>query len=713
MTTSRDCGANRDRRYLLQVHWLRAALALLLTSCAGSAADNLQRTPGGLTPTAESPGTALPAPSVLLERVELRAASFTEEGLFRLGGDFESELPSNRVFVQNPGADYLPAFGPNDPLEQAAYAMYLFDALDYDRAPELRLNWNEAPIAGQAYLGLANFGQDRWNFFSANTDVVTLASLAPYIAGDGRVLVTLLLIGEETAKLASIRIGEAHPQAVLLADVTEGTAPLTVNFDASDSTTIDGTLTKFEWDFDGDGDFEQDSGDVATIQNIYPDGGTFSATVRITNSLGNTATAAIEITVAGEWLHTLASELTFSNQMSAVAPLPDGGFMTTGYSQDFFNNFKQVQTRWDRDGNLEWAMIGSEMPRFPIDCAVDSAGNVVVAGAANGVALLQKWNPAGELLWQRLISGTEVSVAFGSVCTVGEDIFVCGNFEVEFSDDPDALICRFDGNGELIWNHAYDWFRDSGVDLEPRMTDSGVDSVFALVHVTKTTAPVRLFPLYAAFQLDGDFLGDGCNFTNTQDLHATALALEHNSDNGVTRAYITCSSEDAEPALLLTAHDLVIDGLLRSAVYCRTWDALLGSQCNELLLRSDGRLVLAGGTDDHGLLITADKADGTVLGAERLISAGTESTLLGMAFANERVICVGRGYIFPASWQSESTETAGSELIWGLGAGTVPSETLTAEDDTQTFSDLEVLHIDDTERQNQSLINYRPLPGTE
>jgi hypothetical protein len=263
-----------------------------------------------------------------LDSAAARAASLSEAGLFRQGSEFASELPNSRVFVQAPGADFLPNYSAGDALDDAAYAIYQFDALDYDRTAEIRLDWSSAPLAGQTWLAVAHFPRDSWRWFSADDAVIELGNMQPYIDGSGRVLAVVLLIGEETATLASIRIGEPHPEVVLIADDTEGTAPFTVNFDASGTTTLAGTLTKFEWDFDGDGEFEQDSGTTPTIQNIYNEAGTFNASVRVTNSLDNVSTATVLISVTGEWLHTLTSELIASSQMRSVVALPDGGFMT-------------------------------------------------------------------------------------------------------------------------------------------------------------------------------------------------------------------------------------------------------------------------------------------------------------------------------------------------------------------------------------------------
>ena len=84
------------------------------------------------------------------------------------------------------------------------------------------------------------------------------------------------------------------PQAAISADVTSGAAPLTVNLDASGSSD-DGSIVKYEWDFDTDGNYDQDTGATPTVTHIYSTEGYVSTTVRVTDNTGLTATASVTI----------------------------------------------------------------------------------------------------------------------------------------------------------------------------------------------------------------------------------------------------------------------------------------------------------------------------------------------------------------------------------------------------------------------------------
>jgi hypothetical protein len=117
---------------ILKHCWGPALLGLLLAGCTAPGqrpgAGLTQAGSMGLPALAGSPASpALPAPAELASPGALIESSpsthvvaFTEGGLFRLGSQFEQSLPSNRVFIQLPGADFLPAFTPPDRLDHAA-----------------------------------------------------------------------------------------------------------------------------------------------------------------------------------------------------------------------------------------------------------------------------------------------------------------------------------------------------------------------------------------------------------------------------------------------------------------------------------------------------------------------------------------------------------------------------------------------------------------
>jgi glucose/arabinose dehydrogenase len=89
--------------------------------------------------------------------------------------------------------------------------------------------------------------------------------------------------------------GNEAPRAVLRADVTSGSAPLTVRFDALQSSDGDGDQLAYAWDLDGDGAL--DDGDAVTARFTYQQPGRVMVRLRVSDPQGSNdeATATIEV----------------------------------------------------------------------------------------------------------------------------------------------------------------------------------------------------------------------------------------------------------------------------------------------------------------------------------------------------------------------------------------------------------------------------------
>ena len=88
------------------------------------------------------------------------------------------------------------------------------------------------------------------------------------------------------------------PVAVITANPMSGQAPLTVNFSAAGSHDPDGgTITRYEWDLDGNGSFEMNTGTNPNASRTYTSVGSVSVSVRVTDDEGAQDTASVTITV--------------------------------------------------------------------------------------------------------------------------------------------------------------------------------------------------------------------------------------------------------------------------------------------------------------------------------------------------------------------------------------------------------------------------------
>ena len=132
------------------------------------------------------------------------------------------------------------------------------------------------------------------------------------------------------------------PSASLSADQTQGATPLAVLFAADVLAAPLTTIVRHEWDFDGDGYFDYDSGTENAANHTYTSPGKYIARLRATDSAGATALAGLEIT-AGQ------------PPNAHIEASPDGGEvpLTVGFEarQSYSSISDIVRYEWDLDGD--------------------------------------------------------------------------------------------------------------------------------------------------------------------------------------------------------------------------------------------------------------------------------------------------------------------------------------------------------------------------
>ena len=117
------------------------------------------------------------------------------------------------------------------------------------------------------------------------------------IAGnaDGIVFATAITPGDGSCPCTRnvFRIDTVTPEAALTATPNPAVTGQDVTFDASGSHVPLSSVVKYEWDFDGDGSFETDTGANPAPTRRFADRGTHTVRVRTTSAGGGTATAEI------------------------------------------------------------------------------------------------------------------------------------------------------------------------------------------------------------------------------------------------------------------------------------------------------------------------------------------------------------------------------------------------------------------------------------
>jgi hypothetical protein len=488
------------------------ALGLCLSACGRKAVAPEQN--GAAAPLMRS--FALPAPSALgFHSPRPRGTSYVEDDLSELGGGFRADLPNNLATPQLPAVDFAPNFTAAGSLSGLAYCMYGFSNLQgYDRDEAVNTEWDSEPAAGSCWIGLADWGSDRWVWYPLGADLRAVISpsaggpLDDYIDFGGGLLLVVVLTGQDTATLRSLRLGTYPPTAAITASPNQGLAPLEATLDGGGSTDSDGSIVKYEWDLDGDGSFEVDGGGTDNIQQTFSGVVSVSVGLRVTDDIGATDTATTFVSTFAEWNHTWGKAS--DDSFYALLALEDSIYAAG--QLDFDSDSDLVLQRYSLNGSRLWSKTwDSGEFDIPRSLAASADGNTIfLAGYTGGGSggshdmLLQAWDTSGNLKWTRTWGGAATDYGNDLVVVDGA-IYLCGSSS-SVSDPalPQAVILRFSENGSLDWQRSWggsQWDECHSACLVPTLFG---DPSIALAGDTNSFGAGQMDVLYLRFDLDGN-----------------------------------------------------------------------------------------------------------------------------------------------------------------------------------------------------------------
>ncbi len=165
-----------------------------------------------------------------------------------------------------------------------------------------------------------------------------------------------------------------------VADITATPSPVDVNtdvtFDASGSTDDFG-VTGYEWDLDGNGSFETDTGSTATVTTQYAVAGPVTVTVRVTDAGGLTDTDFMTLQVIAPAGHTISGFVLTdaSSPLGGVQMTLNPGGLTTQTIADGSYAFNSVL---DGDYTVTATLSGYTMAPNPANVTLSGADQTTV-----------------------------------------------------------------------------------------------------------------------------------------------------------------------------------------------------------------------------------------------------------------------------------------------------------------------------------------------
>jgi hypothetical protein len=205
----------------------------------------------------------------------------------------------------------------------------------------------------------------------------------------------------------------------------------------------------------------------------------------------------------------------FDMEVDAAGNVYIAGMTQTGLN---YEDADHVTLKYDTDGELKWAKI-YDGPLHALDAAydlaLDTAGNVVVAGTTRGVSvvfgveypgdeyLTLKYDSEGNLLWNRRYAGPVRQGGQATAITTDaqNNIYVSGG-AIAYRDNAagyDIVTLKYDADGALVWRAQYESL--SSYVIEPTFglmgpVDQIVTDTQGNIYVLGTTSWESSDPLY-------------------------------------------------------------------------------------------------------------------------------------------------------------------------------------------------------------------------
>ncbi len=272
------------------------------------------------------------------------------------------------------------------------------------------------------------------------------------------------------------------PVADLQSDVNGGNKPLSVQFDASASADPDGLITDYEWDFDGDGSFNE-AGDESAARGqarpaavTYGSVGTYNASVRVSDSDGAEASDSRTITVTngGPTADLQAAPLSGDKPLTVsfdASGSSDSGGSITDFEWDF-----------DADGSFNEPGVESDSrgDAAPLPVTYLATGNYDVT-----VRVTDDDGVSATATRQITVSNAAPLAQLVSDVSSGLKPLVV-NFSAAGSSDPGGLIVNYewDFDGDGIFSEGGDEALAEGSAIPVSITYSQVGVYPAAVRVT-------------------------------------------------------------------------------------------------------------------------------------------------------------------------------------------------------------------------------------
>jgi len=449
---------------------LLALIPLLLACCSTGGTGLVSQQPA---PAAVQPpdlGDLLPGPRALLaSREQPRSVSFSEEDYIKHGDEYAGSMPSrNAVMTPGDGVSFTPSWSESSGMDPSGLAFCIYEYLlpAFDRNPELHCGWwVEPPDAAATWFGLSVWDSNSWHWLRGEADnVIGFGASEPYFDEFDRLLVVVLSASDDASELRYLRVGEPLTALKVLTVTPRYTRPpASVTADASGCSVPVGTVVSYEWDWDDDGDYEEDTGTDAHSAPLFDTAGDYPFSVKLTSSYGETNEAGDTAHIVPPWTHSWGD----SYYQDITGIVTDGSEFcySAGSITREAGHRDALLLKHNLGGGLEWAMAwgGADAESLTdIERRFGSLFTVGVTdsyGAGDEDVLIVRWNEDGSIYWSA-VWGTAGLDRGEGIALTDTAVYVVGSTMA--MGDRDVLLLKYDLGGNFVWARTWG---DSGFDV--------------------------------------------------------------------------------------------------------------------------------------------------------------------------------------------------------------------------------------------------------
>ncbi len=267
------------------------------------------------------------------------------------------------------------------------------------------------------------------------------------------------------------------------ADPVTGFAPLTVSFSGQGTDPVDGKVLSFQWDFDGDGNYDYFSESAAATTHQYSEAGQYTAVLKVTDTGPTSATDSVSVDVSPSPPQVTAWAADAFMPVPALVELdmntwdPDGEVVF--YEWDF--NGDGTYTWSSTDGSKaihEYTQVGQFLATARV---TDDDGLTTTSQVQITIAPQQPVSVATASPTAGAVGITSFSFDGSTSSVVGSTIV---SYDWDFGDGTTDT-------GQTV-NHVFNSVGVHEVSLEIRDQDNGFDSTTVAVSVLSSISPVAV-----------------------------------------------------------------------------------------------------------------------------------------------------------------------------------------------------------------------------